>query len=53
VVDPAQQTELMRGIGVSSFPAIFLGSRYIGGFTHIVHLITQGRLQGLAQTRPR
>lgn len=48
VKDQSRQAELLRQAGTAGFPALFLGVRYVGGFTHIVYLLTRGRLQSLA-----
>jgi glutaredoxin len=48
VKDQSRQIELLRQAGTAGFPALFLGTRYLGGFTHIVYLLTRGRLQSLA-----
>lgn len=43
-----RQNELLRSAGAAGFPALFVGSRYVGGFTHVVYLMTRGRLRSLA-----
>jgi glutaredoxin len=47
VTAKSSQNELLQKARVVGFPAIFLGDRYIGGFSHIVHLLLHGRLEGL------
>jgi glutaredoxin len=43
-----QQNELLRQAGAVGFPALFVGNRYVGGFTHVVYLMTRGRLRSLS-----
>jgi glutaredoxin 3 len=47
VSDVVQQMELMEKCDARSFPVVFVDDIYIGGFTHIVHLHSQGRLKEL------
>jgi glutaredoxin len=49
VIEPNDQTQLLRRAGAVSFPALFLGDRYVGGFSHVVYLLMQGRLQSLVR----
>lgn len=43
-----QQNEVLRQAGAVGFPALFVGERYVGGFTHVVYLMTRGRLRSLS-----
>jgi glutaredoxin len=43
------ESETLARAGVRAFPALFIGERYVGGFTHVVYLLTQGRLQSLVE----
>jgi glutaredoxin len=46
------QERVMQAHRARSFPLMVLGDRYVGGFTHIVHLVSTGRLaELLALTR--
>ncbi len=49
VKDQDDQIELLRRAGAAGFPALFWGDRYVGGFTHVIYLLTQGRLQSLVE----
>ena len=49
VNDQSEQVELLRQAGAAGFPALFWGDRYVGGFAHVIYLLTQGRLQSLAE----
>ena len=42
-------SELVARAGARWYPALFVDDRYIGGFTHLVHLLTEGRLHSLAK----
>lgn len=46
--DPSVAPRLAR-LGITTFPALFVGGRYVGGYTHVVHLLTEGRLEALAR----
>lgn len=39
-----EQDRLCQRYGAISFPLVIAGSRYIGGFTHVVKLHSEGRL---------
>ncbi len=43
-----EQDELMSRYDARSFPVVLVGAKYLGGFTHIVKLHAEGRLQSLA-----
>jgi glutaredoxin len=47
VNDQSEQVDILRRAGAAGFPALFWGDRYVGGFTHVIYLLTQGRLQSL------
>jgi glutaredoxin len=47
VTEKDSQNELLRKAQAAGFPAIFLGDRYIGGFSHVVYLMAGGRLKRL------
>jgi glutaredoxin len=42
-----EQERVMHAHRARSFPLMMLRDRYIGGFTHIVHLLSTGRLAEL------
>ena len=44
---PEEQEAIMKRHRAKSFPLLVLGNEYLGGFTHIVHLLANGRLQSL------
>lgn len=48
VADISQQSEIISKVKAKSFPLVFVRDQYVGGFTHIVLLHSQGRLQELA-----
>lgn len=43
-----EQDGLMARHDARSFPVVLVGGKYLGGFTHIVKLHAEGRLQTLA-----
>lgn len=45
-----KQNELLGPTGAKSFPLVFLGDKFVGGFTHVVHLHSMGRLKELLET---
>lgn len=47
VTDAVEQMKLMEKCDARSFPVVFVDDVYIGGFTHVVHLHAQNRLQEL------
>jgi glutaredoxin len=51
VTERSAQDELLQKAKVAGFPAIFLDEQYIGGFSHVVYLITQGRLRTLVDEK--
>jgi glutaredoxin len=48
VADITQQSEIVSKVNAKSFPLVFVKDQYVGGFTHIVLLHSQGRLHELA-----
>ncbi|MEO9143123.1 MAG: glutaredoxin domain-containing protein [Polyangiaceae bacterium] len=44
VEDRDEQDRLCQRYGAISFPLVLSGSRYVGGFMHIVKLYSEGRL---------
>jgi glutaredoxin len=49
---PAAQESAARRFGAVSFPLILVNGRYVGGFTHLMHLMATGRLaEWLARER--
>ena len=44
VEDRDEQDRLCQRYGAISFPLVLSGSRYVGGFTHVVKLHSEGRL---------
>jgi glutaredoxin len=42
-----EQLRLAQRFGARSFPLLVLRGRYLGGYTHIIHLLTTGRLAAL------
>lgn len=44
VRDPMERTRLLEHFGVATFPVVLVGDRVIGGFSHVVHLLADGRL---------
>ena len=44
---PEEQDAIIRRFGARSFPLLVVGGEYIGGFTHIVHLLANGKLKSL------
>jgi glutaredoxin len=51
VTEQEDQAQLLRRAKAAGFPALFLGERYVGGYTHVIYLLTQGRLQSLSGQR--
>lgn len=47
VGDQSAQAQLLERSGSVGFPALFVDGRYVGGFSHVVYLLTEGRLQAL------
>ncbi len=47
VVELAEQLKIIGKVDARSFPLVFAGDEFIGGFTHIVHLHAQGKLSEL------
>jgi glutaredoxin 3 len=50
VVDLAEQERLVGKFGARSFPLLVVRGKYLGGYTHLVHLLTTGRLAALLAT---
>lgn len=44
-----KQNEVLGPTGSKAFPLVFFNAAFVGGFTHVVHLHSLGRLQELAQ----
>ena len=44
VEDRDEQDRICQRYGAISFPLVLSGSRYVGGFTHVVKLHSEGRL---------
>ena len=44
VTDLAEQERLVQRYGARSFPMLVLRGKYVGGYTHLVHLLASGRL---------
>jgi glutaredoxin len=42
-----EQETILKRHRAKSFPLLLLDGKYVGGFTHIVHLLSSGRLQSL------
>jgi len=47
VANVEEQSEIIAKTNAKSFPLVFHRDRYVGGFTHIVLLHSQGRLEEL------
>jgi glutaredoxin len=47
-----EQEAIMKRHRAKSFPLLVLGGEYLGGFTHLVHLLSSGRLQSLLADGP-
>jgi glutaredoxin len=47
VSTPDEQEQIMKRHRAKSFPLLVLDGEYLGGFTHVVHLLANGRLQSL------
>jgi glutaredoxin len=47
VVGLAEQEHLVLRYGARSFPLLVLDGKYLGGYTHVVHLLASGRLAAL------
>jgi glutaredoxin len=47
VETPEDEEAIQRRHQARSFPMIVLDGEYLGGFTHIVHLLANGRLAAL------
>jgi glutaredoxin 3 len=52
VSDANEQAELMGKVNARSFPLVFVGGIFVGGFTHVVHLHAQHRLHELLGEDP-
>jgi len=50
VADPVEQERLATRFGARSFPLLVVRGKYLGGYTHLVHLLTTGRLAALLAT---
>jgi len=48
-----RQNELAASAGAKSFPLVFRDDKFVGGFTHVVHLHALGRLKELEATGPQ
>jgi glutaredoxin len=47
VITPEEQEAIIKRHRARSFPLLVLDGEYLGGFTHVVHLLSSGRLQSL------
>jgi glutaredoxin len=47
VTDRRQQEELCAHHGAAAFPVVLVNGVYLGGYAHILHLHSQGRLRSL------
>ena|SRR5258708_39000115 len=47
VASLCEQERLSAQYSAKSFPLLVLDGKYLGGFTHVVHLISTGRLSAL------
>ena len=47
ITDLARQNELIGKTDTKSFPLVFFGQQFVGGFTHVVFLHSMGRLKEL------
>lgn len=52
VEDRHEQDRLCERYGALSFPLVLSGDRYVGGFTHIVKLSSEGRLGTITSDDP-
>src|SRR5262249_48606983 len=50
IEDRAQQEELVVRHAARSFPIVLVDGVYLGGFTHVVHLHSSGRLARLGES---
>jgi glutaredoxin 3 len=50
VADLGEQERLVARFGARSFPLLVVRGKYLGGYTHLVHLLTTGRLAALLAT---
>ena len=48
-----RQNELAASAGAKSFPLVFRDDKFVGGFTHVVHLHALGRLKELEAAGPQ
>lgn len=44
---PEDQEAIIKRHRAKSFPLLVLDGAYLGGFTHVVHLLSSGKLQSL------
>ncbi len=51
ILDRGQQEELISRHQAAAFPIVLIDGRYVGGYAHVLHLHSQGRLRDIA-TRP-
>jgi glutaredoxin len=47
VADLGEQERLVKKYAARSFPLLVLRGKYLGGYTHLVHLLATGRLAAL------
>lgn len=50
ISDRRQQEELTTRHQAAAFPLVMVDGRYIGGYAHVLHLHSQGRLRNLTST---